>query len=436
MSPIVNATTSALLQFVWQGAAVAIVLSVVLALLSERSANARYIACCLAMLALVVLPILTGLWSFTASGYAVTARSNAFAFTTLAPVSGNAVLAAIQLWAFPLWALGMALSSLRLFISWTHVARIRRSAGTVSAAMIDVLASVERRLGMHRRVSLALTEFADSPIVVGWWRPMILLPASAIVELTRDQLEAVLAHELAHVRRYDDVVNLAQVMVETVLFYHPATWWVSARVRRERERCCDDAAVALSGDPAPFVRALLTLEQTRSASPTLAIGLRGSENDLLPRVRRLLRVEPALQRAATVAVAIAGFVLLACVGSTLDAPRQETARHETARGVRTDRLPGASVGPENADAAIASTLASRVNEPVDGRQLVAIQIAGGTQQIPESMRLPIQLGDRVTASTRAQLEASLRSANAPLAVDVVALPGGQAAVVIGATARN
>jgi beta-lactamase regulating signal transducer with metallopeptidase domain len=435
MSPIVNAVTTALLQFVWQGAAVAIVLSVVLALLSERAANARYIACCSAMVALVVLPTLTALLSFATSGDEVLAGSNAFAFAILAPVSGNALLPAIQQWAFPLWALGASLSSVRLFIGWTHVARIRRSAGIAPLGVIEVLASVERRLGTRRRVRLALTDFADSPMVVGSWRPMILLPASAIIELTRDQLEAVLAHELAHVRRYDVVANFAQVLVETVLFYHPATWWVSARVRRERERCCDDVAVGLSGDPATFVRALLKLEQTRAVAPTLAVGLRGSESELLPRVRRLLRLGSTVPRATTVALVIAGFVLLACVGSTLDAPSHETARHDTGRGVPTGRLPGTSAGPESVDAAIASTLASRVNEPVEGRHVVAIQIAGGTQQIPKSIQFPVQLGDRVSASTRAQFEATLRSAHVPLPVNVVALPGGQAAVVIGAT-RN
>jgi beta-lactamase regulating signal transducer with metallopeptidase domain len=436
MNPIMDASTTALLQFIWQGAAVAVTLAAILALLPERSANARYAVCCLAMGTLVVLPILTGVWSFTTSGHAMATRPDAFVLTMLAPVSDGAIVATIQQWTLPLWALGVAFSSMRLFVSWRHVAQLRRSARTASSAVIEVLSTVERRLGVHRRATLALTELADSPIVVGWWRPMILLPAVAMAELTREQLEAVLAHELAHVRRYDDVVNLGQVLVETVLFYHPATWWISARVRRERERCCDDAAVALSGDPATFVRALLTLERTRSVSPTLAIGLRGSEAELLTRVRRLLRIEPVVPRAATLAVAIVGFALLACVGSKLDAPRQEAARQDTGGGVRTDRMPSTPIGPENADAAIASTLASRVNEPVDGRRLVSIQIAGGRQRIPDGTAFPVHLGDRVSGSTRAQFETSLRSVNVPLSVDVVALPGGQAAVVIGAMAKN
>jgi len=381
MSPIMHAFAAALLQFVWQGAAVAILLSLVLALVPERSANIRYIACCLSMFALAVLPILTGVLAFTQSGDVVMGGANAFAFG--------------------------------------------------SAAVLEVFAGVERRLGMQRRARLALTELADSPVVVGWLRPMILLPTSTIVELTREQLEAVLAHELAHVRRHDYVVNFAQAVVETTLFYHPATWWVSACVRRERERCCDDSAVALSGDPATLVRALLTLERARAESPALAIGLGGAKSDMLPRIRRLLFVTPPMERAATVGVAIAAFAVLACVGSTLDAPNQETARQQTEHGVRTNRTPGASAGRENVDAAIASTLASRVDEPVEGRQLVAIQIAGGTQNMPKGLTLPLQLGDRISASTRTQFEASLRKANTPMAVDVVALADGRAAVVIG-----
>src|SRR5215467_14384752 len=103
MSPLVNAATTALLQFVWQGAVVAIALSVMLALLPERAASARYLASCLAMVALVVLPVITGVLSFTTSGD--------FVFAMFTPVSGNVVLATIQLWTFPLWACGAAVSS-------------------------------------------------------------------------------------------------------------------------------------------------------------------------------------------------------------------------------------------------------------------------------------------------------------------------------------
>ena len=98
-------------------------------------------------------------------------------------------------------------------------------------------------MGSSRAIRILIAAIPDGPSVVGWFRPVILLPASAILNLSRDQLEAILAHEIAHLRRYDDMVNIAQSVVETLLFYHPAVWWISNRIRHERELSCDDLAV-------------------------------------------------------------------------------------------------------------------------------------------------------------------------------------------------
>jgi hypothetical protein len=112
-----------------------------------------------------------------------------------------------------------------------------------------------------------LSSLADGPSVIGWWRPVILLPSATLLGLSPWQLEAVLAHELAHIRRRDYLVNLLQSVVEILLFYHPAVWWVSNCVRRERELCCDDLAVAISGDAVGYARALTILERQRLALP-------------------------------------------------------------------------------------------------------------------------------------------------------------------------
>jgi len=124
------------------------------------------------------------------------------------------------------------------------------------------------------------------PAVIGWWRPVILIPVSVLNGggLTPLQLDALLAHELAHVRRHDYFVNLLQLVIEVLLFYHPAVWWVSARVRQEREHCCDDLAVAACGDARLYATALLTMEQLRLAAP-LAVAASGGS--LIGRVRRL-----------------------------------------------------------------------------------------------------------------------------------------------------
>ena len=126
----------------------------------------------------------------------------------------------------------------------------------------------------------------DVPTVIGWLTPVVLLPASALAGLTPQQIEAILAHELAHIRRHDYLVNLLQTLVETLLFYHPAVWWLSRRIRVERENCCDDLAVSLCGDPVAYAAALADLEELRSSNRTLALAATGGS--LLQRVRRLL----------------------------------------------------------------------------------------------------------------------------------------------------
>ncbi len=146
----------------------------------------------------------------------------------------------------------------------------------------------------------------EVPTVIGWLRPVILLPASCLVGLTAAQLDSILAHELAHIRRHDYLVNLLQSIVETFLFYHPAVWWVSRRVREERELCCDDLAVEICGDRVTYARALATLEELRLAPAQLALAAAGPP--LLPRIRRLAgKSAGQTQRPAW---PVAGFILL------------------------------------------------------------------------------------------------------------------------------
>ena len=119
-------------------------------------------------------------------------------------------------------------------------------------------------------------------------RPVILLPVAVLTNLTPIQIEAILAHELAHIRRRDYAVNLLQTVAETLLFYHPGVWWVSARVREEREHCCDDVAVEVSGEPRAYAAALAELAAWRTGEPGYAVGV--ADGSLLARIRRVLRV--------------------------------------------------------------------------------------------------------------------------------------------------
>ncbi len=124
------------------------------------------------------------------------------------------------------------------------------------------------------------------PMVAGYLRPVILLPVSLIVSIPVSQLETILVHELAHVRRHDFIVNLLQVLIETLFFYHPAIWWLSRRIRIEREHCCDDLVVSLFGSGIEYGRALLAVEELRGRRAALALG--ATDGTLLARVRRIV----------------------------------------------------------------------------------------------------------------------------------------------------
>jgi beta-lactamase regulating signal transducer with metallopeptidase domain len=296
-----------LVHFLWQGVALAALLAAALRLLRRATPNQRYLAGCLALLLMAGAPVVTfkhllkqnhepaSVANFTFPQTAAPSAEPATDLTPLpaspvrhfAPVRDSSVrLEMILPWIVAAWAVGVLVLSLRLLAGWAQVRRLQRAA---SAALDEMwhrkLGEVGARLGVSRPVKLLQSALVEVPTVIGWLRPMILLPASCLMGLAPGQLEAILAHELAHIRRHDYLVNLLQSAVETLLFYHPVVWWVSRQVREERENCCDDLAVEVCGDRIAYARALATLEELRHAPAQLALAASGAP--LLQRIRRL-----------------------------------------------------------------------------------------------------------------------------------------------------
>jgi beta-lactamase regulating signal transducer with metallopeptidase domain len=188
-----------------------------------------------------------------------------------------------------LWIAGLCFCAVRLLGGLAVVARVKRyQTSPASNEWQQRLAALARRMHVRGRDAISLHVSANirTAAVIGWLRPVILVPASALTGLAPQQMEAVLAHELAHIRRHDYLVNLLQSVVETLFFYHPAVWYLSARVRTEREHCCDDDAVAVVGDPVTYAGALTDLEMLRQGAPALAMAANGGS--LLRRIERLL----------------------------------------------------------------------------------------------------------------------------------------------------
>jgi beta-lactamase regulating signal transducer with metallopeptidase domain len=219
----------------------------------------------------------------------------------------DAVLPAIVL----LWLTGVALLQLRLIGGWWRVRRQHRaSLATISSAWQTTAESLAKRLGLRRLVHVVEADAVDIPTVIGWWRPVILLPIGALAGLTPGQADAILVHELAHIRRQDYLVNALQHVTETLLFYHPAVWWISRQMRIEREHCCDAVVVRLCGDPIDYAEALAELEGGRGRRLALAVAV--TDGSLVRRIRMLLGTQPSHRRPVADAL-VTSFVVVVLV---------------------------------------------------------------------------------------------------------------------------
>ena len=239
-------------------------------------------------------------------------------------------------WLVAAWALGVCLLSIRFLFNWNSVLTLRRGGELLADhALLARFGILATQLKISRPVRFLISSHARVPMVIGWLKPAILLPAGLLSGLDTRQIEAIVAHELAHIRRYDYLVNLLQNLVETVFFFHPAVWWTSAQIRRDRENCCDDVAAALSGGSLHYARALVALEAQLCAS-VQTLGPAANGGNLLSRIRRLAG-SPEPQRsivpaalASFAVVALAAIVSLAILPhpaegtGTPDAPPEDT----------------------------------------------------------------------------------------------------------------
>jgi GWxTD domain-containing protein len=307
-APVAKALGWTLIHFLWEGALIAALVGAALYLCRRASARTRYALACVGMLGMLAVFAVTLaiLWPAAVPGIAAPVHHGLRA----APPGADAFPAAPAAptdrlpWIVPFWMAGVIAFYARTAGGWLAAERLRQR-GTIAAPeeWQDRLRTLTARLRLTRPVVLLESCLAETPVLIGFLRPAILIPAGLLTGMAPDQLEAILLHELAHIRRHDYAVNVMQSLVEGLLFYHPAVWWLSGVVRTERENCCDDAVVALDGDAVGYAAALAALEERRSVGePALA----ASGGNLMKRVRRLLEPE----RPRSVAGPVVGAILL------------------------------------------------------------------------------------------------------------------------------
>lgn len=299
--PVAQSIGWALLHLVWQGAIVAAILAAALALMARRTANARYAISCAA---LALLPLLAGVTAWRAyeepplplEGGSAVLRAQTLPLDVAKAAAVHATRATLRSFgeiahdALPnvvlLWLVGVTILSIRLVVSWSRIKKLARSSSPASETWQRTLSRLADAIALRRGVAILESAAVEVPTVIGWLKPLILLPMSTISALKPEEIEMLLAHELAHIRRHDFFVNLMQTAVETLMFYHPAAWWISHRIRIEREHCCDDMAIETCGSALRYARALTHLEELRAHQAELALAANGGS--LLTRIRRLV----------------------------------------------------------------------------------------------------------------------------------------------------
>ena len=325
-----------LLHFCWQGTVVAVLYALVDRVTARAASGVRY---AVALAALALMPLMVALtfaaeMQTTPTAQVQTIATRFYGIEPQAADSSQVPLQQVPLmtpsqakpfaaslalraealmpWVDGLWLFGVLLLAARALGGWLQLDQLRRRArGIVPAHLEQSFKRVCERINVGRSVALRVSDEVISPLAMGIWRATIILPVSSLLRLSTEELEAVLAHELGHIRRWDYVCNLLQVAVESLLFFHPAVWWVSKAVRDRREFCCDEIAVRNCADAVVYAQALLHLEEQKTAAFELAVALKGHKGSLLGRVEKVLGDERPMVNGMTsgVRVMVAGAVV-------------------------------------------------------------------------------------------------------------------------------
>jgi beta-lactamase regulating signal transducer with metallopeptidase domain len=394
-----------LLHFLWQGVLIAKLFAAARALRgASLSSRTRYGMACASLAAMALAPLVTywsigagnGLMPADPSGWS--ARPFAVAYSSAARVAADGwhlnlpeISRQVLPWIVTAWLFGALVFSIRLAGGWAVAARLREAgkAHPAPPEWQEKLADLMVRMRHSRPVCLLISPLAQAPAVAGWLRPAILMPVGALTGLPAEQIEALLAHELAHIRRHDYLINLLQSMAEALLFYHPSVWWISNEIRAERELCCDDAAVAACGDALIYARALATVESERPARLRTVMAANGGS--LANRIRRLLEPSQSMSHmeAGPGAAAALSIVLLAGIGaaaverSSVPAPVLPLPR--VAEASRTAALPGQQETRAVAVTRRAPASKARAEEPASPSPRLAEEAAPESQAVKSNL---------------------------------------------------
>lgn len=300
---LIQALSWTLLHSLWQGLLLAMIAAVLLLTAKKATAATRY-NLVLATFILFILSTITTLaweWHAGAAGHASTHATGIaqkatpllsaydlsgiqqFIYTCTTYFSKNAPLLVL------IWFIFFVFRSVKLLNGLVYLQQARnRSLYAPPAVWATRITALCQKLQLNKPVRLFESAYVKVPLVIGHLKPLILIPAGLLTGLPAEQIEAVLLHELAHIRRHDYLVNAVQVIMETIYFFNPGLLWISSLLRDERENCCDDIALAQTRNKKEFVQALISFKEHSLYNTHPAVAFPGRKNQLLQRVSRIL----------------------------------------------------------------------------------------------------------------------------------------------------
>ncbi|GAB3352819.1 M56 family metallopeptidase [Lysobacter tyrosinilyticus] len=335
---LMTALGHALLHFLWQGVLIGSLAALALQALRAARPQVRYAAACFALLACVLAPLGTFIVQLAAaSPEPLFGAAHAAPLVIAAPQAHGALFGFVPAsekynaylpWIVALWAAGASVMSLRIAMGLVWIQRLRNTPqGELQATWQSRLDAIAVHFGLSRGVALRLVDNLDTPVSAGWWRPVVLLPVGLLTRMPTDLIEALLAHELAHIRRHDYLVNLLQNAVEALLFYHPVTWWLSRRIRAEREQIADQLAAEVVCAPRRLAVALYELSEIPRTHPTLHLAQAARGGQLMSRIEQLIRPTRRAHPSARIVFPLLGLAA-ACIATFTYAqttrPQQQT----------------------------------------------------------------------------------------------------------------
>lgn len=323
--PLFYALSWAIINTFWQGLFIYLLTRIILHYIPDSYAKIRYYSAILSLVLITILFISKIITSshilHTSTDVIYLSPRNIGETTIRSTTTNNALYDYIyniinwytkhSIWIAMIYITGITLFLSRLAFNLIWIYRLKSTnVSPVNSYWLNIMNSCITRLGISKQVQIFFSSHVDVPMVMGIVKPVILIPIALASQMSTQQAEAIILHELSHIKRNDYLINILQMVIETLLFFNPFVWLISSTIRQEREKCCDDMVVKHSADKIQYVKALTALETFRQSPTSPMLGVTGSKNILLNRIKRIMEMKQKNINYSQLAVVVISLLLL------------------------------------------------------------------------------------------------------------------------------